>query len=81
MNALTAVLLLIAVAAAIVFLLRAGARAFQSGDHSEKELLRLCRGDRQMMDRLIEHEIAKGRNKTRQAAIRAAIYSVKRDNR
>ena len=64
-----------------VFLSRSGARRFGSGDSSEKELFRLCRGDREMMERLIALEIDRGGTNRRDSAIRAAIYSLKRDNR
>lgn len=63
-----------------VFLSRSGVTGFGSGDSSEKELFRLCRGDREMVERLIALEIDRGRNKNRNAAIRTAISSLKRDN-
>lgn len=61
-----------------VFLLR---RSGDSGEPREKELHRLCRGDKEMMERLISHEQEKRRGRSRDAAIRAAIESIKRDNR
>lgn len=62
----------------LVFLLRKSA---DSGEPREQELHRLCRGDKEMMERLISHEQEKRQGRTREAAVRAAIDSIKRDNR
>jgi hypothetical protein len=62
-----------------VFLLRRSAA--DSGEPRERELHRLCRGDRKMMERLISHEQEKHQGRNREAAVRAAIDSIKRDNR
>ena len=62
----------------LVVLVRAAGGA---GEDPEKELFRLCRGDREMMDRLISLELTRGTNRNRKAAIKAAIYALKRDNR
>lgn len=48
---------------------------------AEKELFRLCRGDKEMVERLIALEISRGNNKSRERAAKAAAYSFKRDNR
>ena len=64
--------------AGFFFLLR---RRAGSGQQRDKELHRLCRGDSEMMERLIALEQAKRQGRTREAAIRAAIESIKRDNR
>lgn len=66
------------VIALFIFLLRNSAGAAES---REKELLRLCRGDREMMERLVSYELNRGQNKERKAAVKAAIDSLKRDNR
>ena len=62
----------------LVFLLR---RSTASGEPREQELHRLCRGDKEMMERLISHEQEKRQGRTREAAVRAAIDAIKRDNR
>lgn len=64
--------------AAFIFLLR---KSGDSAEPAEKELFRLCCGDREMMDRLISYELNRGKRDDRKAAIRAAINSLKRDNR
>ena len=58
--------------------------AFKSGRKNksfEKELLQLCRGDKRQAERLIAHAQKRGKNLSREQAIKAAIYSYKRDNR
>ena len=62
---------------ALFWLLRQGG---DSGAALENELFRLCRGDREMMERLIALEIDRGSDKRRIAAVRAAIRSLKRDS-
>ena len=67
-----------ALVAGLIFLLR---RSGDSSDLLEQELHRLCRGDKEMMERLIVHEEKKRQGRSREAAIRAAIDSLKRDSR
>lgn len=50
-------------------------------ESAEKELYRLCRGDKEMVERLIALEEGSGGNKSRAHAAKAAVYSFKRDNR
>jgi hypothetical protein len=64
--------------ALFIILLRNSAGTAES---REKELFRLCRGDREMMERLVSYELKRGQNKERKAAVKAAIDSLKRDNR
>ena len=52
-----------------------------SAKSRESELHVLCRGDREMMERLISYEEKRGKGRGREAAITAAIESLKRDNR
>ncbi len=68
----------VALIVGLIFLLRSGAN---SAVRLEQELHRLCRGDREMMGRLISYEEKRGNGRSRKAAIRAAIDSYKRDNR
>jgi hypothetical protein len=68
----------IALVAGVIFLLR---NAGDSGSAREKELFKLCRGDREMMERLIAHEEQRKKGRSRNAAIKAAIQSLQRDNR
>lgn len=57
-------------------------KATSSGTQSsEEELFRLCRGDRQMLERLIALEQSRGKASSREMAAKAAVYSFKRDNR
>lgn len=78
MNQWFGVLGAIVLIAGLVFLLRGSAGSNESREH---ELYRLCRGDNEMMERLISHEQEKRQGRTREAAVRAAIDSIKRDNR
>ena len=78
MNPLLGLLIVGLFVAGVVMLLRGGAA---SGRDAEKELLRLCRGDRDMMDRLIAHEQGRRHGRSREAAVKAAMDSLKRDNR
>ena len=64
--------------AGLVFLLR---RSAGSAEPREKELFRLCRGDKEMMERLISHEQEKRQSRSRDVAIQAATDLLKRDNR
>ena len=77
MTILIAVVGVAVFAAILVFMLRKGASSSATREH---ELLRLCRGDREMMERLIALEIERGDDKTRRAAIIAAARSLKRDS-
>ncbi|MEM7431145.1 MAG: hypothetical protein AAF351_04295 [Pseudomonadota bacterium] len=61
--------------AVLYFMLRGS-----SGSAQEDELFRLCRGDHDMMERLVALEIERGDDKRRSAAVRAAIRSLKRDS-
>ena len=78
MNQWIGVLAALILIAGFIFLLRRNA---DSGEPREQELYRLCRGDKEMMERLITHEQNRHQGRTREAAIRAAIESIKRDNR
>lgn len=78
MNQWIGVLGAVVLIATFIFLLR---RSADGAGSAEKELFRLCRGDREMMGRLIAYELNRGKNSNRKAAIRAAITSLKRDNR
>ena len=73
-NQWTGVLGVAALIVGLVFLLRRTAKS------QEQELCRLCRGDREMMERLISHEERKMKGRSRKTAMRAAIDSLKRDN-
>lgn len=64
--------------AGLVFLLR---RSAGSAEPREQELHRLCRGDKEMMERLISHEQDKRQGRSRDVAVQAAIELLKRDNR
>jgi len=77
-NQLIGIVGAVALIAGVVFLLR---KAGDSGGSREKELFRLCRGDREMMERLIAHEEKRRNGRSRDAAIKAAIQSLQRDNR
>ena len=79
MNQWISVLGAVALIVGLVFLLRGSAT--DSGKLREQELHRLCRGEKEMMERLILHEQGKRQGRTREAAVRAAIDSIKRDNR
>ena len=79
MNQWNGVLVAVVLVAGLIYLLRK--RATDSGESRVDELYRLCRGDKEMMERLIFHEQAKRQGGTRDAAIRAAIDAIKRDNR
>lgn len=78
MNQWIGVIGAVVLVAAFIFLLRKSA---DSGDSAEKELFRLCRGDSEMMSRLISYELNRGKSSDRKAAIQAAVTSLKRDNR
>jgi len=60
----------------IVFAVRSHKRGSPS---AEGELLRLCRGDREQVDRLIAHERNRDSNISREKAIKDAIRSLRRD--
>ncbi len=78
MNQWLGLLGVIVLVAGFIFLLRKSADSNESLEH---ELRGLCRGDREMMERLISHEVERGKDRSREAAVRAAIHSYKRDNR
>ena len=78
MNQLIGIVGAIALVAGVIFLLR---NAGDSESAREKELFKLCRGDREMMERLIAHEEQRKKGRSRNAAIKAAIQSLQRDNR
>ena len=78
MNQWIGILGAVALVAGFVFLLR---RSAHSVEPREQELHRLCRGDREMMERLVSFEEKRGKGRSREAAIRAAIDSLKRDTR
>lgn len=78
MSPLAGLLIAALLIAGLVMFLRGGA---DGGEDLEKELYRLCRGDREMMNRLISYELDRGPGRSRKAAIKAAINSYKRDNR
>ena len=63
----------------IVLVKQSGAQAYNT-NNSEEELLILCRGDRDLMERLISHELEKTPIKTRARAIGNAINLYIRDN-
>lgn len=79
MNQWLAVLGTAAVVVGFILLLRKGAA--DSGASQESKLYRLCRGDKEMMERLITHEQEKRQGQSREAAVRAAIDAIRRDNR
>jgi len=79
MNQWIGVLGAVALIVGIVFLVRKSAS--DTDEPREQELHRLCRGDKEMMERLVSHEQEKRQGRTREAAVRAAIDSIKRDNR
>ena len=78
MNQWIGILGAVALIAGIIFLVRKSAG---SAEPRESELYKLCRGDREMMERLIAYEEKRGKGRSREAAITAAIDSLKRDNR
>ena len=78
MNQWIGILSAVVLVAGFVFLLR---RSADSAGSREQELHRLCRGDRETMERLVSYEEKRGKGRSREAAIRAAIDSLKRDNR
>lgn len=67
--------------AMIILLFKAGGSSSTSKGQAEKEFLRLCRGDKEMMERLITFEQERTPGQSRDAATRAAMHSFKRDNR
>ena len=78
MNPLIGLLIIGLLVAGVAMLLRGDAGP---GQHAEKELFRLCRGDREKMNRLITYEQERRQGRSREAAVKAAIESLKRDNR
>lgn len=78
MSQLIGVLAAVILLAGLFFLLRGSGGSIEL---LEEELHRLCRGDKAMMERLVAHEQDKVQGRTREAAIRAAIESIRRDNR
>jgi hypothetical protein len=46
---------------------------------SDRELLRLCRGNRELAERLLRHELEEKPNINRNKALRLAIERIKRD--
>ena len=77
MNQWIGILGAVALIAGLIFLLRKSA---DSAESRESKLHNLCRGDREMMERLISYEEKRGKGLSREAAITAAIDSLKRDN-
>lgn len=75
----------IAIGVGVVVLVLLAFRYTQSNqdnnDGAEKELFRLCRGDKEMVERLIALEKRRGKIQSRRRAAKAAVYSFKRDNR
>ena len=71
----------IALVAALVYLaFREGYLPPRRNKHQD-ELLRLCRGDQGQADRLLALEQDRRPALTAEAAAKAAVYSLKRDNR
>lgn len=58
-----------------------GPSVFGSRKSFEDELILLCRGDRSQLERLIALEQKRHSGWSRERAAKAAIYSLKRDNR
>jgi hypothetical protein len=77
----SAVVIAIVVIGVILFTLRYGASISGAGKKSEDELFLLCRGDKDMLERLIAREQKRNGSLSRSAAAKAAVYSIKRDNR
>ena len=47
----------------------------------EQRLLKLCRGNRERMERLIDYELERQPGIARETAIARAVLSIRRDNR
>jgi hypothetical protein len=74
------VALAIVVGIGVLLYLNAG-RSKPGGSGTEADLLQLCRGDMEQMDRLITHEIQKTPGLSRNVAVSRAIHAMRRDNR
>lgn len=63
-----------------IFSAKGRSRPFKPWDH-ETELLRLCHGDRQLMERLIRHEMERKPDLSRAGAMLAAATRLRHDKR
>lgn len=63
-----------------IFSAKRRSRTFKPWDH-EAELLRLCHGDRQLMERLIRHEMERKPDLSRAGAMLAAATRLRHDKR
>jgi hypothetical protein len=70
-------LFLIAIIGGVIYGLIA---LFKPGDKEQKALLTRCRNDQAQADRLIAHEVERNPKLDRNAAAKAALESLRRDN-
>ena len=72
---------LIAAAIAVIAILYALLRGWLGRRRAEAELLGLCQGDADMLERLIAFEQKRTVGQNREEAAKAASYAIRRDNR
>lgn len=64
-----------------IIIFRPSKRTINENGHHEKMLLNKCFGDKKSVERLINYEIKKNPNLSREAAAEKASESITRDNR